>query len=149
MNGIIEKITAYPDKGSRGIELTEGSLMEDLGLRGDFHATGGERQISILFAESREQLAIQKAKGLCFLRFRENFNIRALQDSLPGSRLLGPGMRMEAGEALLEITGETKRCHEECGLYRDGKTCPLAGASLFARVVKGGVIHIGDRVTVE
>ena len=148
MNGVIEKITAYPEKGSRGIELAEGQLIENLGLQGDFHATGGERQISLLFAESREQLAMQKVKGLCFLRFKENFSIRTQTGSLPRPDLPGPGMSIEAGEALLEITGETKRCHEECGLYQEGRKCPLAGASLFARVIKGGAIRMGDGVTI-
>jgi MOSC domain-containing protein YiiM len=49
----------------------------------------------------------------------------------------------------LEITGEAKRCHEECGLYRAGKTCPLAGKSLFAKVLKSGVIRAGDGIDVD
>ena len=149
MNGAIERIIAYPEKSSRGIELSEGFLMENLGLKGDFHAAGGDRQVSLLFAESREQLALQKSKGLCFLRFKENLSIRANMENSPGLEVFEPGILIEAGGALLEITGETKRCHEECELYRAGKTCLLTGSSLFARVVRGGTIRAGDSVTIK
>ena len=141
MDGTIERITAYPEKGAAGTDLAEARLVENSGLEGDFHAKGGERQLSLLFAESRDQIAGQKEKGLCFSRFKENISIRFLD---PAS--LKPGVRVDAGDAVLEITGETKHCHEECGLYSAGKTCPLAGKSLFAKVLKSGVIRIGGRV---
>ena len=141
MGGIIERIRAYPEKGAAGTELPEGRLIENLGLEGDFHAKGGERQISLLLIESREQIADSKERGLCFSRFSENIAIRGL-----GITALTPGKRLSAGEAVLEITGETKHCHEECTLYEAGKHCPLAGQSLFARVVKSGIVRVGDRI---
>jgi MOSC domain-containing protein YiiM len=137
-NAVLERIMAYPEKGAVGKELAKGLLIANLGLEGDFHARGGDRQISLLFAESRETM---KEEGLCFLRFRENLSIRGF--ALPA---LTPGKRLAAGEALLEITGETKRCHEECVLYEEGKQCGLAGLNLFAKVLKGGVIRTGDKV---
>ena len=139
MSGSIEKIKLYREKGAAGTELREGRLIENLGLEGDFYARGGERQLSLLAAESLEQAAGAKERGLCFLRFKENISIRGLT---PG--LLRPGARFGAGESVLEITGETKHCHEECALYQAGKRCSLAGLSLFAKVVKGGVIRTGD-----
>jgi len=139
MSGIIECIKAYPAKGEAGVELTDGRLVENMGLEGDFHAVGGDRQISLLFAESRELLAGQKEKGLCFSRFRENISIRGM-----AADALRPGSRLGAGDALLEITGVTKHCHEECSLYEAGKVCPLTGMNLFARVIKTGVIRNGD-----
>ena len=144
MSGVIERIRSYSAKGETGKELTEARLIENLGLEGDFHAKGGERQISLLFTENREELAELKDKGLCFLRFRENITVKrgaAVEDGAP----IETGMRIEAGEALLEITGETKHCYEECVLFRAGKPCPLAGKSLFAKVLKSGVIRVGGR----
>jgi cyclic pyranopterin phosphate synthase len=141
MSGIIESIKTYPAKGEQGIVLAEARLVENSGLEGDFHAIGGLRQLSLLCAEILEKTAESKpaGKGLCFSRFRENITIRGLPP-----QALRPGLRLAAGEAILEITGETKHCHEECSLYEAGKPCPLAGKSLFARVVKSGVIRIGD-----
>ena len=142
MNGVIEKIKQYSAKGSMGVELAKARLIEGAGLKGDFHATGGERQLSLLLAASRNELTEQKEKGLCFARFRENICIRGL-----ALDALRPGARLEAGEAVLEITGETKHCHEECVLYQAGKPCSLAGQSLFAKVLKSGIIRAGDRIS--
>ena len=146
MNGVIERIRAYPEKGAAGTELDEAWLVENSGLEGDYHASGqlfggGERQLSLFLSESREQMMEAKEKGLCFLRFRENITLRGL-----AAAALKPGSRLAAGEAVMEITGETKRCHEECALYEAGKRCSLAGLSLFAKVLKGGVIRVGDRI---
>jgi cyclic pyranopterin phosphate synthase len=143
MKGIIESIKTYSAKGAPGRELAEAHFIEDIGLEGDFYAKGGERQLSLLVTESREDLNKEKEKGLCFSRFRENISISGLTpDSLRG------GLRLEAGEVVLEITGE-KGCHEECVLYKAGKACHLAGRSFFARVLLNGLIHTGDEITVK
>ena len=142
MNAIIEKIRIFPEKGSAGTEAAEARLIENMGLEGDFHATGGDRQVSLLFAETRGQLTEQKEKGLCFSRFKENISIRGMAPDA-----VKTGARLGAGEAILEITGKTKRCHGECPLYDSGKPCPLAGRSLFAKVIKSGVIRTGEQIT--
>ena len=146
MNGKIERIKIYTAKGEAGRELAEACLIENLGLEGDRHAKGDERQISLLLSECREQMANEKKAGLCLARFRENIRIRFLD---PAS--MKPGVHLVAGEAgqqvVLEITGETKHCHEECSLYEAGKPCSLAGQNLFAKVLKGGVIRVGDEVS--
>jgi len=144
MTGTIEKISSYPEKGSAGIEMAKALLTRDLGLEGDFHSTGGDKQLSLLLAETLDQINGQKDKGLCLSRFRENIRIRGMTPDV-----IRPGTRLEAGEAELEITGEIKRCYEECSLYQEGKRCPLAGTSLFARVLKSGFIRPGDRVVTK
>ena len=141
MEGIIEGIKVYSAKGENGKSQSEGRLIENLGLEGDFHATGGERQISLLFTGNSNKTDVLKEKGLCHTRFKENISIHGLA---PDAVL--PGARLESGEAVLEITGETKHCHEECVLFESGKTCSLAGQNLFAKVLKSGVIRAGDRV---
>ena len=141
MDGVVERIKIYPEKGSAGLELSEGRLIENLGLEGDFHAKGGDRQISLLLAENF--FKIQNKHGLCLSRFKENLCVR-----FPEPVVLKSGTRIEAGETILETSWETKHCHKECSLYESGKLCPLAGLNLFARVIKGGVIRIGDGVCI-
>ena len=141
MEATIEKIRLYRAKGEKGTDLSEGRLVENLGLEGDCHADGGKRQISLLLTETLDQLMARKEEGLCISRFKENITLNGLT-----SDILKAGVRLEAGEAVLEITGEIKRCFEECTLYHNGKTCTLAGSNLFARVVKTGVIRTGDRI---
>jgi MOSC domain-containing protein YiiM len=152
MYGKIEKIMAYSGKGDAGNELAEARLVENMGLEGDCHAKGGERQITLILAETLRQLNDLpangqnvnglKVRGLCSSRFRANI-------SISGSNDMSAGQRLEAGEAILEITGETKRCYEECPLHKEGKTCVLAGKNLFARVLKSGIIHPGDDVRIR
>ena len=153
MKGTIERIRVYPEKGAAGRDLTEGRLIEGLGLEGDFHAVGGERQISLLLADIYEETMAGKEKGLCFSRFKENLFIRRRTPANPGSGEtfpefdgIRPGLELFAGEAILKITGETKHCHEECSLYRQGRQCPLAGMNLFAKVEKSGIIGIGTEI---
>ena len=142
MSGIVDSIKSYPEKGAAGIELTEARLMENSGLEGDFHAVGGDRQLSLLTAKIREQIKRQKEKGLCFSRFNENITMHGIDP-----KTLCPGVQLVIGEAELTITGETKHCFKECSLFEAGKYCPLAGTGLFAKVIKSGTIHIGDKIT--
>ena len=141
MKGVIEKIRAFPEKGKPGKDLAEGRFTENQGLEGDFHADRGDRQISLLFAEIRELLESSKEKGYCFSRFKENVSIRGMSPAITMT-----GMRITAGEVILEITREVKNCHDECFIFKAGKRCPLAGQNLFARVAKGGIMRAGDRV---
>jgi MOSC domain-containing protein YiiM len=152
--GIIEKITIYPAKGEAGKELAEARLVKDLGVEGDCYAKGGERQITLMFADNGDE-SNTKEKGLCSARFKENILIKFPED---GKRrpakaedwppFLSPGTRLAMGEAVLEMSGETKHCHEECPLFQAGKRCFLAGQNLFARVAKNGVIRTGDGVNI-
>ena len=146
MSGTIQNIKIFPRKGSAAVELREGRLIENLGLEGDFHAKGGERQISLLFAATpiNDRHDTQGEPGFCISRFKENINILFSKPVLSKA-----AKRFEIGEAILEISGETKPCHEECSLYKIGKPCSLAGLVFFAKVLKGGIISIGDRVSVN
>ena len=142
MNSIVVTITIYPAKGKSGIEQTEAHLIENKGLEGDFHAVGGDRQLSLLVTETQHTITGQTEKGLCFSRYRENITITGIDTAV-----LRPGVRLLIGEAVIEITGEMKHCHVECSLYETGKRCPLAGMNLFAKVVKTGIIRKDDPVT--
>jgi MOSC domain-containing protein YiiM len=134
----------YPEKGGPGIALEEAVLREGLGMEGDFHASGGDRQISLLPLEARLWMAGQEKPGLCFPRFKENISLRDLPPEL-----LQPGTRLMAGETTLELSSQTKSCFEECRFFSRAKPCVLAGLHLFARVIRGGLIRTGDGVKVR
>jgi len=150
--GFIERIRVYPAKGEKGKELSEARLFENLGVEGDFHAAGGDhlkpnaRQLTFMFAADESKNSA-KGTGLCTARFKENITIKRCNAPFP-SLCLGSGTRLAIGEAILEISAETKRCHEECPLFQAGERCSLAGKNLFANVLKGGIIHAGDRIEI-
>ena len=137
----IVKMTRYAAKGVSGEALESAVFLEGLGMEGDFHAQGGQRQLSLLSLQERQWMDAQAKPGLCFARYKEN----VLLDTLPA---LAPGSQVKIGEAVLEITETGKHCFEECRLFSQGQSCILAGRNLFAKVVKSGLVHIGDRVTI-
>lgn len=142
--GTIERIRAFPAKGMNGNDLEKGLFIANSGLEGDYHADGGERQISLMIMESQKAITVSasnEVKGLCLSRYRENISISGLPSSI-----LKPGLRLIAGEVILGITGEAKHCYPECELFEEGKACSYAGLNLFAKVICGGIINIGDRV---
>jgi MOSC domain-containing protein YiiM len=141
--GVVAAVIRYENKGEAGRVLDRGVLIKDFGLEGDRHAQDGDRQLSLLSVESRRWMKEQSEEGLCFSRFKENIAVEGL--SLEELR---PGMRLRLGRALVEITGESKHCHPECRLFSANKICRLSGQSLFARVLRGGVLLPGEEIRI-
>lgn len=140
MTARVAGLTRYHQKAEPGETLAEASLLTGLGLEGDMYC-GGERQISLLSAEARRWMEAQTEKGLCFGRFRENILIEGMSlDELPDNSLLC------VGDAVLRISARGKSCHSECELFSAAAECRLSRCAVFAAVVRGGVVRIGDRV---
>lgn len=144
ISGKVAGIICYPAKDKAEIILQEVTLRQNLGMEGDFHADGGERQISLLSRDAREWMRAQSEKGLCFTRYKENFSL----DGIPMERLR-IGSRIKMGEAILEISAKKTRCHSECPLFSRGAACRLAKEGLYARVVKSGNVSICGLVEQE
>jgi cyclic pyranopterin phosphate synthase len=141
LDGSVERIRVFPAKGEAGIELNEGKFIKDQGLEGDYHAKGGDRQVSLYFTHENRADPNPAAIKLCHSRYNENITIARIDDAVIKS-----GMLLSSGDVVLEITAETKRCYEECELFKTGETCSLAGLNLFARILKGGIIGVGDKI---
>jgi MOSC domain-containing protein YiiM len=149
--GTVQKITRYPAKGHPGEILSEAELEAGLGMKGDFHARGGERQISLLSVEARQWMDAQKDPGLCFKRFKVNilFEMKGEgpeafhEEKIAGDKT---GSILTAGEAALELSTGGKYCFGGCPLLSAEEKCVLVEQSLFARVIKSGVLRPGDRL---
>jgi len=96
--------------------------------------------LSFLSGDDRQFM--DTVPGLCFDRYKENILLDVALSPIPGTKLA-------VGEAVLETSDGGKRCFETCPLFGQGRDCVLAGRSLFAKVVQGGVIHTGDCVEME
>ena len=139
----IIKLSRYKIKGI-GETLESVRLLEGQGMEGDFHAQGGDRQLSLLCMETRQWMDGQSEKGLCFGRYKEN----VLLDGIISEDLV-PGMRLKTGEAILEISDTSKDCFKECTLFNSGQHCHLAGRSLFAKVIHSGLVKTGDYLQIN
>ena len=144
LQGRVAKLTRYAKHGVPGETLQKVRLIEGLGMEGDSHAKGGDRQLSLLLNEDRQQMETQAEQGLCFARYKENI---LLDEITPNT--LTPGIRLTMGEAVLEISDTGRHCFNECPLFNEGRFCFLAGRKLFAKVIQSGCVRIGDTVKKE
>jgi len=76
--------------------------------------------------------------------FAENFTTENI--ILPELPL---GTKLAVGESvLLEVTQIGKECHHDCEIRKKIGDCVMPREGIFARVLKGGKVKIGDCVEV-
>lgn len=131
-------------KGTRKQPIDEGQFKEGHGLVGDAHAgVMPNRQVSLLALES-----IDKMRGLGLELhpgdFAENITIEGMDIcKLP----VGTGLSI-GEDVLLEISQIGKECHTACAIRRQVGQCIMPTEGVFARVLKGGRIRPGDKVSI-
>jgi len=115
-------------------------VVADYGLYGDAHA-GSDRQVSLLAYEDFDEIrrAIPEIAPGDFAE-----NITTVGVDLTRAC---PGQRLQLGKhVVLEITHIGKVCHHACAIREQVGDCIMPRKGVFARVLTGGEIHIGDRV---
>lgn len=141
MIGKVVAVNISTNKGERKTPVPEVTLREEHGIVGDGHAGDWHRQVSLL---AQESIAKMQALGLDVKEgdFAENITTEGVDlVSLP------IGAKIELGETLLEVTQIGKECHTRCAIYYQAGDCVMPKEGIFARVLKGGVVRPGDRVT--
>jgi len=137
------KISAICVSEKRGLQkhvIPEALLVENHGIKGDAHADNWHRQISLL---SKQDIDDFKARGAELFDgcFGENLIIDGLDVShLPVQT------RLKIGDAVIEVTQHGKECHTHCQIFHKMGECIMPIKGTFTKVIKGGVIHIGDEV---
>lgn len=140
---VLRGICVSERKGTQKTEVPEAALIADWGIEGDAHAGKWHRQISLL---GLEQIEAFRAKGadVAFGAFGENLIVDGLQP-----RLLPVGTQLRVGPALLEITQIGKQCHTRCQIFETMGECIMPREGVFARVLRGGTVRVGDAVTAQ
>ena len=142
--GKIVSINISLKKGIPKSRVKEAILREDFGIEGDIHSGNWHRQISLLALESIDKM---RGKGLPNLRpgaFAENITTEFLV--LPNLEI-GTRLRI-GGKVELEITQLGKECHSKCAIFYRIGDCVMPREGVFARVVKGGKISVGDDIQI-
>ena len=138
--GKILAICLSEAKGHRKQQVQQAHLLADHGLEGDAHAGSWHRQISLLAADDIRAMRERGMPSLSHGDFAENLVIDGLD--LGG---LGLGSRLRLGpSALVSITQRGKVCHARCAIFRQVGDCIMPTRGLFARVIDGGTIRVGD-----
>lgn len=143
MKGRVVAINISKEKGTKKLNVGKGFLLPDLGLQDDAHAGKWPRQVSLLAQESINKMV---AKGLKVGPgdFAENITTEGLDLlKLP----VGTKLRIGSG-TLLEVTQIGKVCHTRCAVYYQAGDCVMPREGIFAKVLVGGEIKIGDEIIV-
>ncbi len=137
----IESIAVSQKKGTTKTCVDQVELVENHGIKGDAHAGDWHRQISFLAAESIRGAETEDFK-LNFGDFAENIATTGIDwKSQP------VGQRVSLGrDCLVEITQIGKECHKKCAIYYRTGDCIMPKEGVFAKVLKGGVIMVGDTI---
>ena len=138
--GIVKGICISEKKGTQKHEVPQALLIEEWGLENDAHAGKWHRQVSLLSYEKIEEFRARGAQ-VEFGAFGENLIVDGYD-----FRNLPVGTRFQCGDVLLEMTQIGKKCHSHCEIYKVMGDCIMPREGVFARVLKGGTIHVGDEL---
>ncbi len=143
--GRVVSINISKQKGTSKQPVNEAVLIQDFGIEGDAHAGAGHRQVSLLDVSSIRKMEKYGLKGLCFGKFAENITTEGLDLSK-----IDIGTKLKIGDdVVLEISQIGKKCHGDgCEIARTVGVCIMPREGLFARVLQGGRVKVGDPIKV-
>ena len=140
--GKIMAVCISEKRGTQKKNIEKVRLIENFGLEGDAHGGNWHRQVSLL---SYEKVRAFEEKGISAEdgAFGENLLVEGFD-----FKTLPVGTRFRCGDALLEMTQIGKECHSHCEIYQAVGDCIMPREGVFARVLHGGEIQIGDELEI-
>ena len=140
---VLKAICISEKKGTKKYPVERALLVEHLGVKGDAHAGRWHRQVSLLPLAAIDAFRASGAE-VTDGAFGENLILDGPEDlkSLP------LGTRFLVGDAVLELSQIGKECHDHCAIFDKMGRCIMPVEGVFAVVIKGGEIRVGDEVTV-
>lgn len=140
--GKIMAVCISEKRGTQKKNIEKVRLIENFGLEGDAHGGNWHRQVSLL---SYEKVRAFEEKGISVEdgAFGENLLVEGFD-----FKTLLVGTRFRCGDALLEMTQIGKECHSHCEIYQAVGDCIMPREGVFARVLHGGEIQIGDEMEI-
>lgn len=140
MQGQIASINISRHRGEPKTPVSEINLVAGHGLGGDAHA-GSARQVSMLATESVSRAA---ATGIELKPGDFGENISTLGLDLSAAHI---GQRLQiGGNIVLQVSEVGKICHNPCSIGKKLGDCIMPREGVFAKVLRGGKINIGDPI---
>lgn len=141
--GIVMEICISKQRGTRKQPISSAQLKSDYGIVGDAHAGNWHRQVSLL---QQEKIDAFQEKGVTVTPgvFGENLVVSGID-----FRSLPVGTLLRCGDVLLEMTQIGKECHTHCAIYHQTGDCIMPREGVFAKVLQGGTIAVGDAMHIE
>ena len=144
MSAKVVSVNVSAKKGVRKKPVEEVLMRMEYGIEGDAHASSEwHRQVSLLALESIRKMrdvGLDVSPG----DFAENITTEGI-DLLA----LPVGTKLMIGD---EVSGEVsqigKECHTRCAIYYQAGDCVMPKEGIFIRVLRGGKVRAGDRISV-
>ena len=129
-------------KGTEKQNVGAAKFIEDWGIENDSHAGKWHRQVSLL---SHEKIEDFRARGAEVIdgAFGENLVVEGYD-----FRSLPVGTKFRCNDVVLELTQIGKECHSGCAIFQKMGECIMPREGVFTRVLHGGVISVGDELTI-
>ena len=140
--GKVIAVCTSEKKGTQKTNVGTIELKEDWGIENDAHAGKWHRQVSLLSYEKVEEFRAKGAK-VDDGAFGENLVVSGYD-----FKTLPIGTRFRCNDVLLELTQIGKECHAHCAIYHAMGDCIMPREGVFTKVLHGGVISVGDELTV-
>ena len=140
--GKVIAVCTSPEKGTQKTNIRRGVFIEDYGIEGDAHAGKWHRQVSLL---SYEKIEAFRARGAVVEdgAFGENLVVEGID-----FKTLPIGTRFQCNDVVLELTQIGKECHHGCEIFQKMGECIMPREGVFAIVLQGGVIKVGDNLEI-
>lgn len=139
--GTIQALCVSEKKGTLKKPVHRALFRTEWGIVGDAHAGNWHRQVSFLGQEEIEAFR-RRGADVRFGSFGENIAADGFC-----FRELPVGTRLRCGEVWFEITQIGKECHKSCAIRQQVGDCIMPREGVFARVLHGGWITVGDTLT--
>lgn len=143
MEGIIRAICTSEKRGTEKKQTEMAEFVKNYGISGDAHAGNWHRQVSLLSYEKTEEFN-RKGADVKAGDFGENLLVEGID-----FRKLPVGTILKSGEVCLKITKIGKECHNHCRIYQRMGECIMPEQGVFTEVIQGGMVHVGDGMTVQ
>lgn len=147
MEGKVVSVNISKKKGEIKIPVEEAILKEGYGIEGDVHAGLNEKkQVSILSWDRMKEENFCLKKGGIELSpgiYAENLTVEGID-----LRNLKVGTRLKINDVILEVSQIGKKCHLHCEIYKKIGRCLMPEEGIFARVIRGGKIKVGDKIEI-
>lgn len=141
--GEIKAVCISEKKGTAKENIKGAKIIENFGIEGDAHGGIWHRQVSLLSYEKIEEFKKAGAK-VSDGSFGENLIVEGI--NLTG---LPIGTLLRVNDVILEVTQIGKECHSKCVIGETMGRCIMPTEGIFAKVIKGGWVEVGDPVVVE
>jgi MOSC domain-containing protein YiiM len=140
--GEVVAVCISKEKGIAKKNIGKCRFVENFGLENDAHAGNWHRQVSLLSYEEVEKFRARGA-NVSDGAFGENLLVKGFD-----FKTYPVGTIFKCNDVVLEITQIGKKCHSECEIFHMVGDCIMPREGVFAKVLSGGIIKVGDELVI-